>query len=120
MSVTAAQYLTNEDGIVWLEDIAHLDYAREDISLQPFRRRKPGRGYPGRLVGYATLSAQAEAEDHRFFRRVFWLAPHDRDAGHLCYRRTAPTEAVDPRTVRPGVPGRLTKRAWEGRKEGGQ
>jgi hypothetical protein len=46
---------------------------------------------------------------------VFWLKDYDRDSGHGTYLEvSAPSEAVDPRTVAPGVSGQLTARAWGG------
>ncbi|AGK76237.1 hypothetical protein SFUL_1265 [Streptomyces microflavus DSM 40593] len=40
----------------------------------------------------------------RFIRRVFWVKEHDRsEQPEGTYKTTAPSEAVDPRTVAPCV-----------------
>ena len=108
--------LRHEGRIVWLRDIGPLDCVREDLWQVPFRRRAPRKGaLPGRLVGYAELRPDAPGDNGRFWRRVFWLKEYDRDSGAGPYLRVgAPCEAVDPRTVAPGVPGELTERAWRG------
>ncbi|GHF56250.1 hypothetical protein GCM10010504_25520 [Streptomyces griseus] len=51
----------------------------------------------------------------RFIRRVFWVKEYDRsEQPDGTYGTAAPSEAVDPRTVAPGVWGELTERAWGG------
>jgi hypothetical protein len=48
-----------------------------------------------------------------FRHRLFFLKPHDRDSERTeVYQVRAPVEAVAPRTVAPGIPGRLTSHAW--------
>ncbi|WP_326598366.1 DUF6009 family protein [Streptomyces sp. NBC_01803] len=48
-----------------------------------------------------------------FARRVFWVKDHDRsEQPNGLYKTSAPSEAVDPRTVEPGAWGQLTERAW--------
>jgi hypothetical protein len=113
--------LSHESRIVWLEDIGRLDYVRAAVYLLPFRARKPGRrNYPGRLVGFAALRPETPGYGGRFWRRLFWLDEHDRDSGGGPYLAGgAPCEAVDPRTVAPGVPGAMTARAWGGAAEAG-
>jgi len=108
--VTAGE-LRHEAGIVWLENIGDLDYVRESLTWVRTRERRP-LWPPGRLVGYAVLDSRAPSHEREFLRRVFWLKVYDRDSGNPVYSTGAPVEAVDPRTVRPGVPGRLTTRAW--------
>ncbi|MFB7370330.1 DUF6009 family protein [Streptomyces sp. NPDC056222] len=49
-----------------------------------------------------------------FARRVFWVKEHDRSRPDGVYNSGALTEAVDPRTVAPGVWGELTEPAWGG------
>lgn len=109
--------LEYEDGIVWLEDPSRLDYVRESLEECSTRRRKL-RQYPrgyARLVGYSTLRPGTPADEFRLFtRRAFWLKHYDRDSGDPTYKHGAPAEAVDPRTVKPGVLGELTDRAWGG------
>lgn len=104
----------HEERIVWVEDPGEYDYVRESV-VRSARRR--GRlVYPSfKTVGYAELSPSAPSKGRtgRFERRVFWVKPYDRSAmPDGSYSWTAPAEAVDPRTVAPGVPGRLTNRAW--------
>lgn len=99
-----------EKRIVWLRPVETLPrYVRERLATgEPRRVGISRRRHPG-IVGYAELRADAPNEGFpgSFARRVFWLADHDP------YERWgAPIEAVDPRTVEPGVPGLLTDRAW--------
>ncbi|MFD7403422.1 DUF6009 family protein [Streptomyces sp. NPDC059866] len=70
---------------------------------------------PGRRVGYAVLRADAQsgAVPGKYVRRVFWVKEHDRsEQPDGLYKTSAPSGAVDPRTVAPGVWGELTERAW--------
>lgn len=93
--------LTHETDLVWLEDITHLDYVRQSLHRVSSRRQPPYHR-DGRLVGYATLGTTAKASraSGTFLRRVFWLAPHDRDQQpNGLYATAAPSEAVDPRTL---------------------
>lgn len=105
----AADVLADESAIVWIpgfEPGKHR-YVREAIHSHASRRRGPLR-WSGRVVGWTELAPDAERTDLGFFRRVFWLAEHDPyEAGG-----GAPCEAVDPMTVVPGRPGRLTEMAW--------
>ncbi|MFD5111659.1 DUF6009 family protein [Streptomyces sp. NPDC058391] len=108
--------LRYETEIVWTENFQRLDYVREtlDTSAGTRFRPLPWNG-PGQRVGYSTLAADApnNGSPGRFTRRIFWVKDSDRSAQpDGTYRTTAPTEAVDPRTVRPGVMGELTERAW--------
>ncbi|MFD2623268.1 DUF6009 family protein [Streptomyces chumphonensis] len=105
-----------EDGIVWMEDIGSFDYVRQSVELSVATRRRPvpWRG-AGRRVGYAVLRPDAPSGDvpGKFVRRIFWVKDHDRsEEPNGTYSRSAPSEAVDPRTVSPGVWGELTQRAW--------
>ncbi|MEF3117627.1 DUF6009 family protein [Streptomyces chrestomyceticus] len=109
--------LTHETELVWLEDITDLDYVRQSLDRVSSRRRQPPYHRDGRLVGYAILGSTAKASraSGTHLRRVFWLAPHDRDqqpAG--LYATAAPSEAVDPRTLQPGVKGYKTERSEGG------
>ncbi|MGG7569001.1 DUF6009 family protein [Streptomyces sirii] len=109
--------LTHESGLVWLEDITHLDYVRQSLDRVTGRNRKPAYHRDGRLVGYATLapSAKPSRASGTHLRRVFWLAPHDRDQQPSgLYATGAPSEAVDPRTVAPRVKGYKTERSEGG------
>ncbi|MER6747388.1 DUF6009 family protein [Streptomyces fungicidicus] len=112
-NTTALEY---EDGIVWTEDIERFDYVRQSIELSASTRRRPVSWHgTGRRVGYAVLRADAPSGDvpGQFVRRVFWVKEHDRsEQPSGTYRQSAPSEAVDPRTIAPGVWGELTERAW--------
>lgn len=108
--------LTHETELVWLrqaEEIQQLPYVREEFVAC---RGPQGKPLTSRcLLGYTRVDPRRTYFGGLYWRRVFWLAPHDpRHHGHRTgvYRRGAPMEAVDPRTVAPGVPGRLTSRAW--------
>ncbi|WTC17131.1 DUF6009 family protein [Streptomyces cellulosae] len=108
--------LEYEDDIVWTEDIERFEYVRQSVELSAGTRRRPvpWRG-TGRRVGYAVLCPDAPSGDvpGNFVRRVFWVKEYDRsEQPNGTYRHSAPSEAVDPRTVAPGVWGKLTERAW--------
>lgn len=104
------QSLEHETEIVSLVDPAQLPcYVREIFVSSEAHREVPP--FRGRLVGYATLVADAPslAGSDVFRRRVFWLKAHDPyDA------RRPPVEAVDPLSVKPRRLGRLTERMWGG------
>ncbi|MFH9010702.1 DUF6009 family protein [Streptomyces sp. NPDC017943] len=108
--------LEHEEEIVWTEDIEKFDYVRQSVaqSVKTRQRPVPWRGN-GRRVGYAVLrvNAPSGAVPGHFVRRVFWVKQHDRsEQPNGMYRSSAPAEAVDPRTVAPGVWGEVTERAW--------
>ncbi|MEV0604508.1 DUF6009 family protein [Streptomyces sp. NPDC050315] len=109
--------LTHEVDLVWLEDTDALDYVRQSLDRLSGRRRKPAYHRDGRLVGYAILGPEAKPSraSGTYLRRVFWLAPHDRDQQPKgLYETGAPSEAVDPRTLQPGVKGYKTERSEGG------
>ncbi|MEU5985057.1 DUF6009 family protein [Streptomyces sp. NPDC047434] len=112
--------IRHEDEIVWTEDVDSFDYVRETLVDGVGTRRRPvsWRGQVGRRVGYAVLKKDAPSNQDApgmFARRVFWVKEHDRsEQPDGAYSSGAPTEAVDPRTVAPGVCGELTERAWGG------
>lgn len=105
-----------ESRIVWLLPINDLDYVREVVVNTRRRKGQPPyyRGFI--IVGYSELSENAKSTRpaYEFFRRVFWLRDNDRKAPNDDggYQKGAPGEAIDPRTVSPGVMGKLTERAW--------
>ncbi|QDO01125.1 transcription factor [Streptomyces sp. S1A1-8] len=108
--------LEDEDGIVWTEDVERFDYVRQSVELSVSTRRRlvPWSG-SGRRVGYAVLRPDVPAGDvpGKFIRRVFWVKGYDRsEQPDGTYECSAPSEAVDPRTVAPGIWGELTERAW--------
>jgi hypothetical protein len=108
--------LADEAEIVWEEDPSNFDYVREYALTTCGRKRIAKWTGEGRRVGYAVLRPDAPHDFHfpgRFTRRIFFLKDHDRDSQpNGLYNTGAPCEAVDPRTISPGVPGRLTTRAW--------
>ncbi|MEV0282141.1 DUF6009 family protein [Streptomyces sp. NPDC050610] len=109
--------LTHEAELVWLEDTAPLDYVRQTLDRVTGRNRKPTYHRHGRLVGYAVLGpgAKPSRASGTYLRRVFWLAPHDRDEQpDGLYASGAPSEAVDPRTLEPRVKGYKTERSEGG------
>jgi hypothetical protein len=71
------------------------------------RRRIAKWPMEGRRVGYAVLRPDAPHDPQlpgNFTRRVFFLKDHDRDSDpDGVYSYGAPAEAVDPRTITPGV-----------------
>ncbi|GGU29169.1 DUF6009 family protein [Streptomyces coeruleorubidus] len=116
-SLISADEIRHETDIVWLEDIDDLDYVRQSLDRLPNRKSKPAYHRDGRMVGYAILgnTAKASRASGTFRRRVFWVLPHDRDSDpDGRYARSAPAEAVDPRTVEPRVKGSKTERSEGG------
>ncbi|MFJ8159066.1 DUF6009 family protein [Streptomyces sp. NPDC094468] len=116
-SLIDADEISHEVDIVWLEDITDLDYVRQSIDRLPTRKTRPAYHRPGRMIGYAILGSEAKGSrvSGTFRRRVFWLQPHDRDSDPKgLYARSAPAEAVDPRTLAPRVKGSKTERSEGG------
>lgn len=116
-SLITEDEISHETDIVWLEDIEALDYVRQSLDRLPTRGGKPAYHRAGRMVGYARLSTDAKPSrsSGTFRRRVFWLLPHDRDTDpNGLYAKSAPAEAVDPRTLEPRVKGYKTERSEGG------
>ncbi len=116
-SLITEDEISHEADIVWLEDIDNLDYVRQSLDRLPTRRGKPPYHRDGRMVGYAILGSTAKASraSGTFRRRVFWLLPHDRDSQPQgLYAKSAPAEAVDPRTLHPCAKGSKTERSEGG------
>ncbi|MFJ8785775.1 DUF6009 family protein [Streptomyces sp. NPDC102476] len=123
MSEALAQKITDEVEIVWVEGeeaLERYDYVRQDLVKTPTRRGVPRITWDARIVGYANLKTDAEPPavlgSGRWERRVFYVKPQDRseaeaDGERVRYQGSTPTEAVDPRTVKPRVVGTLTDRA---------
>ncbi|MGW6144418.1 DUF6009 family protein [Streptomyces sp. NPDC055140] len=118
MSDPATASLSQEVGIVWVEGQevveATYDYVRWMFEKTRNRTGRPsGAMRAGRIVGYAELSGNAEPTEpsRRYRRRVFYVKDNDRSEPDGQYQDATPHEAVDPRTVLPGVYGRLTDRA---------
>ncbi|WP_217238385.1 DUF6009 family protein [Streptomyces sp. AC555_RSS877] len=109
--------ISHEADLVWLEDITDLDYVRQSLDRLPTRKGRPAYHRDGRMVGYALLDTTAKASraSGTFRRRVFWLLPHDRDSEpEGLYAKSAPAEAVDPRTLKARVKGYKTERSEGG------
>jgi hypothetical protein len=101
-SLISADEISHEAELVWLEDIGALDYVRQSLDRLPTRNGKPAYHRDGHMAGYAILGPDAKASraSGTFRRRVFWLLPHDRDTEpDGLYAKSAPAEAVDPRTL---------------------
>jgi hypothetical protein len=116
-SLITEDEISHEAEIVWLEDIETLDYVRQSLDRLATRKGRPAYHRDGRMVGYALLGSTAKPSraSGAFRRRVFWLLPHDRDSQpDGLYAKSAPAEAVDPRTLEPRVKGYKTERS-EGR-----
>ncbi|MER5417992.1 DUF6009 family protein [Streptomyces virginiae] len=124
MSDTLGQKITDEVEIIWVEGestvMARYDYVRQDLVKTSKKRGVPRITWDARIIGYANLSAEAEPPpglgSGRWERRVFYVKPQDRserenDDERVHYQGSTPTEAVDPRTVKPKVVGTLTDRA---------
>lgn len=106
-------YLGQESKIVWLVSTDQFDYVRELWTCCGRRTGRLKAGVAGHIVGYSELSKTAKSfEQCSFHRRIFYVCEHDRHTGDDAYKIGAPCEAVDPRTVTPGVRGELTDRAW--------
>ncbi|MFE0489201.1 DUF6009 family protein [Streptomyces griseoaurantiacus] len=116
-SLIAEDEISHEIELVWLEDIDALDYVRQSLDRLPTRRGKPAYHRDGRMVGYALLgpTAKPSRQSGTFRRRVFWLLPHDRDSQPAgLYAKSAPAEAIDPRTLEPRAKGHKTERSEGG------
>ncbi|MEU8934270.1 DUF6009 family protein [Streptomyces sp. NPDC048409] len=116
-SLITEDEISHEIQFVWLEDIGELDYVRQSLDRLPTRKGCPAYHRDGRMVGYALLghTAKPSRASGTFRRRVFWLLPHDRDSQpDGLYAKSAPAEAVDPRTLEPKAKGFKTERSEGG------
>jgi len=96
--------LAYEKSIVWLEDIGSLQFVRTVQVRCAKSRRGPLRLQGGeRVIGYSKLLADAPRDPHtdRYSRRLFYLKPCDIET----VSGPIPDNAIDPRTVLPGVGG---------------
>ncbi|MEU5282288.1 DUF6009 family protein [Streptomyces asoensis] len=118
MSDASAESLALEVTIVWVEGWDNVD-AKYDYVRWMFEKTRNRTGKPrgsmraGRIVGFAELDESAEPTEpsRRYRRRVFYVKDNDRSEPGGQYQDATPHEAVDPRTLRPGVHGELTDRA---------
>ena len=110
------ELLRHEIAIIWEENPNNFDYVREYLTTHPCRRRIKKWPLEGRRVGYSVLAPNAPSEGGRkrsFVRREFFVKEYDRDSEpNGIYSVGCPIEGVDPRTVRPRVPGKQTERSW--------
>ena len=107
-SLISDDEIHHEIALIWLEDVAELDYVRQSLDRLPTRKGKPAY----HRDGYAQLGPQAKPSrsSGTCRRRVFWLLPHDRDTvPDGLYATGAPAEAVDPTTLTAGSRGRKTE-----------
>ena len=98
--------LAYEKSIVWTEDITGLDYVRVTTIHSARSRRGPLQaGGKIRVVGYAKLTANAprNPDGTTYSRRMFYIKIDEGDA------TGRPADAVDPRSVLPGMPGRSAR-----------
>ena len=109
-----------ENSVVWLEDASDFDYIREIpwVVVDPYQI--PPLLHPGyRMIAFTRLvPGLKEVEGKNYMRRYFELRPVDRDSDpngtYSRESRCCPSEAVEPKTVSPGVPGRRTSRCKRG------
>jgi hypothetical protein len=104
--------LDAETAVVWKEDPEQYDYVRERVALARSADgdlpKRVGRGR--RIIGYTEVGEDGPTVHAGMHpRRVFYLTPDDRARGEA-FAEKAPSEAVDPRTVRVGERGEVTER----------
>ncbi len=95
--------LAYERSILWLEDIDTVRFVRTvEVRCARSRRGALNLNSGERVIGYAKLTTDAprDRETDCYTRRLFYLKPSDTDEGSR-----VPQDAVDPRTVLPGVRG---------------
>lgn len=104
--------IAKESQLVWLEDPAAHDYVRM-TELTNGWSSVPRLGDPEYVVVGFTVVRRREADSVPPERRVFWLKPGDRTySPNGPYERRCPCEAVDPRSLAPGLRGIKTQRCW--------
>lgn len=96
------ELLRDEISIKWLENPGRFRYLREAVVLTPSRNQSVQLGGSGRrLIGYGVLRSGVRGfgrPQRRWHRRRFWFVKDGDECGE-----SLPAEAVDPRTVWPGV-----------------
>jgi len=109
--IYATSPIQGEESILWFDPITRLPadgspdfpWIRESVVHPPSRRGPIRVGKSNILLGYSTIRRNAQTRNLAvgiFVRRLFWLKrTDDTHAGR------APFNAVDPKTIRPGVPG---------------
>lgn len=109
--------LAYERSIVWLEDIDRLPFVRVvEVRCAKSRRGKLLLNGSERVVGYTKLMADAPRDlvTSRFTRRLFYLKDGDEQL------TTPPEQAIDPRTLLPGVLGQRPARKSDKRADFGR
>lgn len=112
--MTVAQ-LAHEVAIEWTRDDARdHPYVRQSVATTRKLDGRPPRTHGDHLVGWALMHADTprlNGMSRTVLRRYFWLRDSDRPfAPDGPFADKVPAEAVDPRTVAAGQPGRKTKR----------
>jgi hypothetical protein len=70
--------LVHELEMIWLEDIAEMDYVRQGAYLLRGRSAAPPRvAGERRMVGYATVGREVRRVGGQCLRRVFWLKTYE-------------------------------------------
>ena len=113
--ISTSGALQLESELVWLDDISKYDYVRVIEQTVMSRVGLPKTRHIGyRTVGYTNLRAEARSSRFRLLtKRVFFVKSHDRsEQPDGVYKTGCPIEAVDPRTLAPGIEGVVTDRAW--------
>jgi len=100
--------LAFEKSVVWLRPIENLDFVRVALLRGALSRRGPlvAEG-AGVVVGYTKLTTDAPRDPSTgaFTRRLFYL----KDEDSLLNMNQFPPNAIDPRTILPGVVGEPPK-----------
>lgn len=112
--MTRAQ-LADEVAIEWpMRRALEFPYVREGVATTRKLDGPPTNTVGDHLVGWALMHADTPRQNgpsRIVFRRYFWLRNSDRPfAPDGPFADKVPAEAVDPRTVPAGQPGRRTKR----------
>ena len=100
----ARSALDFERSIVWLESIEALDFTRvKTVTTANARDGLPEVDEPVIVLGYSTLLDDAPVHplSKKYIRRVFYLTVDDAQLNMNAF----PDDAVDPRTVLPGIEG---------------
>jgi hypothetical protein len=97
--------LSYEKSIVWLVNVARLPFVRMfEVRCATSRRGRLSIQGRAKVVGYSKLMADAprDPQTRRYTRRLFYLTEEDQ-AGVP----PRSSRVYDPKTVLPGVPGRI-------------
>lgn len=116
--MTSAQ-LAHEDAIEWpMRDALTFPYVRQGVVTTRKLDGRPPRTHGDHLVGWVLMHADTprlNGMSRTVCRRYFWLKESDRPFDpDGPFANKVPAEAVDPRTVAVGQPGRRTLRMHAG------